>query len=68
MELNTYSKMMSFIGYINNTIIKHMIYFNSLMISIDEQITNIVSLLIHVFTHDRGAGMLAETRIFFPWS
>jgi hypothetical protein len=45
-----------------------MIYFNSLMISIDEQITNIVSLLIHVFTHDRGAGMLAETRIFFPWS
>ena len=37
-----YSNMTSFIGYINNTVIKLTIYFKSLM-RIDEQITNIIS-------------------------
>jgi len=36
-----YSNMTSFIGYINNTVIKLTIYFNSLM-RIDKQITNII--------------------------
>ena len=35
------SNMTSFIGYINNTVVKLTIYFNSLM-RIDEQITNII--------------------------
>jgi hypothetical protein len=50
----SYSNMMSFIGYINNTMIKLTIYFISLM-RIDEQITNIIPLWIHVFIQDRGA-------------
>ena len=50
----SYSNMTSFIGYINNTMIKLAIYFNSLM-RIDEQITNIIPKLIHVFIQDRGA-------------
>ena len=39
----SYSNTTSFIGYINNTMIKFTIYFNSLM-RIDEQITNIIPL------------------------
>jgi hypothetical protein len=49
-----YSNMTSFIGYIHNTMIKLTIYFNSLM-RIDEHITNIIPLWIHVFIQDRGA-------------
>ena len=52
--VKSYSNMTSFIGYINNTMIKLTIYFISLM-RIDEQITNIIPLWIHVFIQDRGA-------------
>ena len=41
MLLNVNSNMMSFIGYINNTMIKLQIYFNSHM-RIDEQIISII--------------------------
>ena len=41
--VKSYSNTTSFIGYINNTMIKFTIYFNSLM-RIDEQITNIIPL------------------------
>ena len=49
----SYSNMTSFIGNINNTMIKLTIYFIWLM-RIDEQITNIIPLWIHVFIRDRG--------------
>jgi len=41
--VKSYSNITSFIGYINNTMIKLTIYFSSLM-RIDEQITNIIPL------------------------
>jgi len=40
-DINNYYNMTSFTGYINNTMIKLVIYFNSHM-HIDEQITNII--------------------------
>lgn len=43
----------SFIGYVNNTVIKPPIYFNSHM-RIGEQIKNIIPKGIHVFIQDLG--------------
>jgi hypothetical protein len=62
--------MTSFIGDINNTIIKLTIYFNSHM-RIDEQITIIISSWIHVFIQDHGAYKYENAGIvylayFFP--
>ena len=48
------STMPSFIGYLNNTVIKLPIYFNSQM-HIDEQIIDIIPKLIRVFVQVRGA-------------
>jgi hypothetical protein len=43
----------SFIGYVNNTVIKPSIYFNSHM-RIGKQIKNIIPKGIHVFIQDHG--------------
>jgi hypothetical protein len=55
--------MTSFIGYMNNTMIKLTIYFNSDM-HIDEQITNIIPNWIHVFIQDRGVYKNKNVRFF----
>ena len=60
MKIN--SNMMSFIDYINNTMIKLTIYFNS-HVRIDEQITNIIPKWIHVFIQDGGAYKHKNARI-----
>jgi hypothetical protein len=66
-NINLYYNMTSFIGYINNTMIKLKIYFNSHM-RIDEQIRNIIPQWIHVFIHDRGAykhkNVIARDKMF----
>ena len=49
-----FSNMTSFTGYINNTVIKLLIYFNP-HIHIFNQIINIIPKWFHVFTQDRGA-------------
>jgi len=54
--------MTSFIGYIDDEMIKLTIYFNSQK-RIDEQITNIIPLWIHVFIQDRGAYKHKNVRI-----
>ena len=59
----SYSNMTCFIGYINNAMIKLTIYFNSLM-RIDEQITNIIPLWIHVLANNEMP-VLFYTYIFF---
>ena len=46
--------MTSFLDYINDTVRKLLIYFNSHM-HIDKQIINIIPKYIHVFIQDHGA-------------
>ena len=66
MTLQYNSNMTSFIGYLNDTMIKLTIYFNSHM-RIDEQITNIILYWIHVFIQNRGAYKHKNARIIsFP--
>ena len=54
METSPHRNIENLIGYINNTVKKLPIYFNSDM-RIDEEIVNIIPKLIHVFTQDSGA-------------
>jgi uncharacterized Fe-S radical SAM superfamily protein PflX len=54
METSPHRNIENLIGYINNTVKKLPIYFNSDM-RIDEEIVNIIPKLIHVFTLDSGA-------------
>jgi hypothetical protein len=60
------SNITSFIGYINDEMIKLTIYFNSQK-RIDEHITNIIPYWMHVFVQDRGAYKHKNVRNVFTY-
>ena len=59
------SNITSFIGYMDNTMIKLPIYFNSHM-RIDEQIINIIPKFFHVLYKHTNARFASRHTIFFP--
>jgi hypothetical protein len=62
--LNSNSQMTPFIGYINNSVIKFLIYLNSHM-RIVWQINDIISVQFHVFIQDRGTFVLSYCHFIF---